>query len=198
MEAIQSHKHYTYADYLTWPDDVRYEIIDGIAYMMAAPSSTHQEISMEVSTQLSNFLRGGSARVYAAPLDVRLNFDSGDDIVLQPDILVVCDRSKIDKRGCNGAPDLVIEILSPSSVTYDMTLKFSKYLQHGVREYWVIDPESRAVIVHIMQGANHAKTHAYKDTDIIPVEVLDGCSIDMNEVFSERGNDDDDDERNPQ
>ena len=112
---------YTFADCLTWDESNRIELINGEAIMMAASSSIHQEISMEISRQLANYLEGKECRVYPAPFDVRLFEKEGDnpddiDTVVEPDITVVCDRSKIDSHGCKGAPDLIVEILSPSSL----------------------------------------------------------------------------------
>ena len=185
MDAIRNDKHYTYADYASWDDDTRYELIDGVAYMMSpAPGRRHQGISGELHRQIKNFLRGKTCKVYDAPFDVRLNAAGDDDTVIQPDIVVVCDQSKLDDKGCNGAPDLVVEILSPSTSGKDRVLKFNKYLQAGVREYWIVDPDNNTVSAHLLKDGQYV-TSAYAETDAVPVHVLEGCTISLTDVFAE-------------
>lgn len=182
---------YTFADVISWDGKERMEIINGEAFMLAAPSSVHQEISMEISRQLANFLEGKRCRVYAAPFDVRLFEPDGEapedvDTVVEPDISVVCDKSKIDIRGCKGAPDLVIEILSPSTQRHDQLVKLNLYQRAGVQEYWIVDPENRTVRVMIQAGDGIFRTHEiYKREDVAKVNVLDGCFIELSRVFSE-------------
>ena len=137
--------HYTFADCLTWGENERIEIINGEAVMMAPPSRTHQKISGELFRQIANFLEGKKCEVYAAPFAVRLFEKDGDtpedvDTIVEPDISVVCDHNKLDKHGCKGAPDLVMEILSPSTMRHDRFTKFNLYQRAGVREYWIVDP----------------------------------------------------------
>jgi len=175
---------YNYSDYLEWDDDVRYELIDGVPYAMAAPSQRHQQTAGELHGQLWQFLKGKRCRVFIAPFDVRLNAENYDDIVVQPDLLVVCDKSKLDGKGCVGAPDMIIEILSPSNTRHDMHVKFRLYQKAGVKEYWIVDPDSRTVSVHILENGKYFR-HSYGDTDIVPVEVLDGCQINLTDVFEE-------------
>ena len=177
-------KRYTYTDYLKWDDDNRWELIDGVPYMMSAPTTQHQELLGNLYLQFGNFLRGKPCKVFLAPLDVRLNADSADDTVVQPDIVVICDRSKIDKAGCKGAPDMVVEVLSPSTASYDMVTKFNRYLQAGIREYWIIDPDTKYLAVHILQGENYI-TRPHAENETVPVHVLEGCTIDLAEVFAE-------------
>ncbi|MDR2049545.1 MAG: Uma2 family endonuclease [Treponema sp.] len=181
--------HYTYADYLEWDTDERYEIIDGEAYMMSAPTVSHQTISGELFGQVWNFLRDKPCRVFAAPLDVRLfpEEDQRDDTVVQPDIVVVCDESKLaDNRSCRGAPDLVIEILSPSNTGSLMFLKFQKYLQAGVREYWVVNPETGEVQVHVLDEERPGRyiSTAYDAAKTIDAAVLPGLKIDFTGIWS--------------
>ena len=183
-EASPEYKRYTYSDYCTWDDDKRWELIDGVPYAMSAPNQSHQEISGALFSQLYNFQKGKPCKVFAAPFDVRLNYDTSDDTVVQPDILVVCDKSKLDGKSCNGAPDLVIEILSPSTSLHDKILKFKRYKQAGVREYWIVDPETTIVSTYIMKDGEYV-TDAYGNEDSIPVHVLDGCIIDLAEIFAE-------------
>jgi Uma2 family endonuclease len=184
MEPLRKGIRYTYEDYLSWNDGARYELIDGIAYMMSpAPNRAHQEISGELNRQLSNFLKGKKCKAYAAPFDVRLSGEDDKATVVQPDITVVCDPSKLDKKGCNGAPDMVVEILSPSSSERDTVLKLNQYLKARVREFWIIDPENKVLAVHILNGDAYS-TKTYSDAGRVPVRVLEGCEIDLDEVFA--------------
>jgi Uma2 family endonuclease len=182
--AEESYDYYTYADVLEWDEDVRAEIIDGEIYMMAPPLTIHQGILMELAGQLRDFLKGKPCKVYPAPFGVRLfpREDKSDDTFVEPDIVVVCDRSKIDKRGCNGAPDLIIEILSPSNSRNDKLLKFHKYLEAGVREYWIVDPEEKMAQTHILDSG-HYITNIYDEKSAVPVSVLPGCVIELAAVF---------------
>jgi len=134
--------------------------------------------------QIGLFLKGKKCKVIMAPLDVRLNADTLDDTVVQPDIVVICNHKKITKSGCAGVPDMLVEILSPSTARYDRITKFNTYLKAGVREYWVIDPETKTLAVHLLTNSNYI-THAYTDEDTTPVHVLDGCIINLSEVFEE-------------
>ncbi|GHU00135.1 hypothetical protein FACS1894142_8230 [Spirochaetia bacterium] len=176
--------HYTYADYLAWETDKRYELMDGVAYMMASPSVIHQRLSMELSVQFGAFLQGKTCEVFAAPLDVRLfpREDHTDDTVLQPDLLVVCDKTKLAKGSCDGAPDLVIEIVSPSNTVQEIIRKFNYYLDAGVREYWVIDPDTQTVQVHVLKDGHFVST-IYKKDDTIPVSILPDLGIDLKSIW---------------
>jgi len=184
-------EHYTYADYCTWDDDNRWELIDGVAYAMSAPTIAHQEISIELSRQFSNFLNGKPCKVFTAPVDVRLfanqddETDESDDTVVQPDLLVVCDRTKLsDGRSCKGAPDLVVEILSPSTASKDRMIKLQKYREAGVREYWIVDPDERTVLVYLFTDGKISRTK-YAEADSVPVTVLPGLTISLPDVFAE-------------
>jgi len=183
---LPKEEYFTFADYQKWEDGVRYELIDGVPYMMSpAPSWKHQSISSEFHRQFANFLKGKPCKVLTAPFDVRLNgAGDNDDTVVQPDLLVVCDRSKLDEAGCNGAPDMVIEILSPSTARHDRLIKFQQYRQAGVREYWIVDPDTKSVQACLLENGKYTVT-AYGDTDTAPVNVLDGCMINFKDVFAE-------------
>jgi len=178
----QKSERYTYADYCTWDDSKRWELIDGVAYaMVPGPTGTHQEISGELHRQLANYLRGRPCKVFAAPYDVRLSADSDDDTVVQPDLVVVCDRTKLSEAGCKGAPDLVIEIVSPSTARHDKLIKFNLYKKAGVREYWIVDPDSKTVSVHFLESGTY---NVYGDEGTVSVQVLDGCEIILPDVFA--------------
>ncbi|MCL2190424.1 MAG: Uma2 family endonuclease [Treponema sp.] len=179
-------KHrYTYADYLGWEGQERYELIDGEAFMMSSPSVAHQALLMGLSSAFDVWLQGKSCRVFAAPLDVRLfpKEDKSDRTVVQPDLLVVCDKSKLDKGSVNGPPDLIIEIVSPSNTYSELFRKFNYYLKAKVREYWVVDPELKSVSVHIYEDGRYIIT-AYNDNDRIPVTVLDGLEISLESLWA--------------
>lgn len=182
---------YTYADLLEWEGDGRYELYDGRPRAMSSPSDIHQEISMALSAQLYNYLKGKQCKPYAAPFDVRLFAQQGDrpedtDTVVQPDLMVVCDPEKVDRHGVRGAPDLVIEILSESTRQLDRLVKFSLYQRAGVREYWIVDPANRSVAVHTLEEGAYHGAAAYPFDAVVPVGVLEGCQIDLSAVFPER------------
>ena len=185
MDAKRSDKYYTYADYAKWDDGVRYELIDGVAFMMSpSPSRIHQEIIGELYIQIRQFLKGKQCKVFLSPFDVRLNADENDDIVVQPDLVIVSDKAKLDKNGCNGAPDMAIEVISPSSTRMDRLIKFQKYLKYGVREYWLVDPDDKTVHACVLENGKYV-VNVYADTDAAPVRVLEGCFINLTDVFSE-------------
>ena len=181
---VDYNKRYTYSDYLTWDDDNRWELIDGVPYLMSAPNRQHQGLLGNLHGQFWTFLKGKKCKVYMAPFDVRLNADTFDNTVVQPDLIVVCDKSVLDDAGCKGVPDFVIEILSPSTSRYDRTIKYNTYLKAGTREYWILDPKTKTLAVHLLQDGNYV-THPYTHEDTAPVHVLDGFGIDLSEVFEE-------------
>ena len=179
---------YTFADVLTWDEKDRIEIIDGEAFMMAPPSRVHQEIVAELTRQFGNFLEGKRCRVYPAPFGVRLFERDGVrpediDTMVEPDLSVVCDSSKLDSRGCKGAPDLVVEILSPSTQRHDRLVKLNLYQRAGVREYWIVDPDSRTVQVMQQESGRLQLHEVYSRGDVARVNVLEGCFIDLGKVF---------------
>lgn len=185
-------ERFAYSDYLTWPDDERWELIDGGAYNMSpAPGSIHQRVSMDLSRQFSTYLKGKPCKVFAAPFDVRLSEQSGlsDDAietVVQPDLVVVCDPSKLDDRGCKGAPEIVVEIVSPSTGSYDLTTKFDLYQKYAVKEYWIVMPGEQAVMVFKLQkNGVYGPPDRFGSSDRVVVEMLDGLIIELAEVFAE-------------
>ena len=153
---------HTYGDYLAWPEDVRYELIDGIAYAMSpAPTVSHQEVLLELSRQVDEALDESACRVLIAPLDVRLprsdETDAAVDTVVQPDLLVVCDPARIDERGVRGAPDWIIEVLSPATAAHDQVRKRDLYERAGVREYWLVHPTDRIVTVYRLENGRYGR-----------------------------------------
>ncbi|KAI5912714.1 Uma2 family endonuclease [Thauera sp. 2A1] len=181
--ALRDTQTHTYGDYLEWPEDVRYELIDGIAYAMApAPLRVHQEILLELAAQTRNALEGKSCRPFIAPFDVRLprgnEADRDIDTVVQPDLVVVCDRAKLDERGCRGAPDWVVEILSPSTAGHDLILKRRLYERVGVREYWLVHPVDRVVTVYRLQHGAFGAPDIYELKDTLAVGILPEIEID--------------------
>jgi len=185
---------YTYADYKEWElaDGERYELIYGVPYRMvfdetnamAAPNTRHQAIQLALSSQFYNFLRGKPCKAYPAPFDVRLFYevDENDDTVVQPDIVVVCDEKKRGPKGCRGAPDLVVEILSPTNTAMEMQRKLDLYLRSGVREYWVVNPENNSLTVYDFKNKS---IKAYGNEDTVPVAILPGLNIILEQVFAE-------------
>ncbi|MFI3119885.1 MAG: Uma2 family endonuclease [Methylococcaceae bacterium] len=154
--AEQLHPKYSYADYAQWPEDERWELIDGVPYAMTAPQRLHQDIVFELGRQIGNYLQGKPCKGYTAPFDVRLprqdEADAKVETVVQPDLSVICDPSKLDKQGCRGAPDWIVEVLSPSTALKDMDSKRGLYQRHGVQEYWIIHPEDRWILVYTLDA----------------------------------------------
>lgn len=190
MPLPQEEGKYSYADYLTWPEDERWEIIDGIAYMQATPSPAHQLISGELYRQFANYLQGKPCKVYPAPFCVRLtkgDEKKNEDIkkVVEPDITIVCDKSKIDERGCNGSPDLIIEVMSPSSIKNDRVIKFNKYEKAGVKEYWIVEPDGKLVSVFALQrNGRYGRPDIYTEDEKVKVSIFPDLIIDLSSVFS--------------
>ena len=186
--ALPKEERYTYADYLEWDENERIELIYGAPVMMAPPSRRHQEILTELTRQLANFLEGKKCRVYPAPFGVRL-FEQADDrpeavdTVVEPDLSVICDRDKLDDQGCKGAPDLVIEILSPSTQRHDRLTKLNLYQRAGVYEYWIVDPESRIVQVMLLEDGLYRVADVCTAQDVIKVNTLEGCYLELEKVF---------------
>lgn len=191
-QALRIDRRYTYADYLGWPDDVRGELIEGVFYDMSpAPGVRHQSVSMRLGTQIETFLRGKRCRVFAAPFDVRLprnpkQPDGEINTIVQPDLAVICDPAKLDERGCRGAPDWVIEILSPATASKDQIRKLTLYEQHGVAEYWLVHPLDRIVTVYRRTDTGaFGPARFFEASGSLGVGVLEGLEIDWALVFPE-------------
>jgi len=183
-------ERFTYADLLRWPENERWELIDGVAYdMTPAPSVKHQRISIDLASQFYNFLKGKSCDVFSAPFDVRLPAPSEDDMttttVVQPDITVVCDRKKLDARGCLGAPTLVVEILSPETAAKDRREKLLLYERVKIPEYWIISPFELTLMVYSLTKKGHyGVPTVYSRDEQVPVGVLPGLTVELAEVFA--------------
>jgi Uma2 family endonuclease len=186
-------KRYTFADYLTWMDDKFRELIDGFIHLMCYPTELHARISSSLHYFTTAFARKrkGKCRIYHAPFAVRLPIDGATDDdkiynVFLPDICVICDLSKIDEKGCIGAPDLVVEVLSPSTAKNDWNKKFKLYEKSGVREYWIIDPKKKTLHLFLLQsdGKYDAGT-VYQSNQKAPMHIFEGLVINLRELFEE-------------
>ena len=196
IPAISFDTRYTYADYLTWTDNVRRELVDGIAKLMAGVNYLHNAMTVKLTIFLGQFIhkRKGKCKIFHAPFDVRLpkNGETADNkiyTVVQPDICVVCDPSKIDEKGVIGAPDLIVEVQSPSTAKYVMSTKFDIYEEAGVKEYWVVYPKA-GLTVFLLQ--DNGKYDAGTTYDIIytpdakvPVHSIEGLEIGLRELFED-------------
>lgn len=174
---------YTLEDYYALPDDERVELIDGVIYDMGAPTSIHQIIAGKLYTNLDNYMmkKRGECIPLISPIDVQLDCD--DKTMVQPDVMVVCDREKLNKRVVYGAPDLIIEVLSPSTSKKDMGLKVSKYMNAGVREYWIVDSGKECIIAYRMNEEEYYSVSLYSFEDKIPVHIFEEeCTIDFKEI----------------
>jgi Uma2 family endonuclease len=181
-------RRYTYSDYKDWElaEGERYELIDGMVYAMSAPNDQHQAISMELCRQMANYLYGKTCKIRAAPYDVRLFYkeDESDDTVVQPDISVICDDRNRGPEGGRGAPNLIVEILSPSNTSEEYVRKFNLYLEAGVKEYWVVSPIYKTVQVFLLQsGAYCGKV--YNSEATVPSTALEGLTVNLRDVFAE-------------
>ncbi|MDR3217934.1 MAG: Uma2 family endonuclease [Dysgonamonadaceae bacterium] len=189
---INPSERYTYADYLTWMDYRRRELIDGIVYdLFSAPSLIHARISTKLVSIVNWFIerRKGKCQVFHAPFDVRLpkNGEIADnkiDTIVEPDICVVCDLSKLDEKGCIGAPDLIVEVQSPSTRSRDLNEKFVLYERSGVKEYWTIDPPARTLTVFLLQADGKYDAGTIYKKGKVPVAIFEGLKIDLEKLFA--------------
>lgn len=172
---------YTEDDYYNLPENVRAELIDGQIYYQAAPSRIHQTILSELHTVINNYIKSkkGSCRVYPAPFAVKL-FNDGKNIV-EPDLSIICDRSKLTDRGCTGAPDWIIEIISPSTSSHDYVRKLNLYLNAGVKEYWIIDPYNEKVFVYCLEQIDF-RVETYTFHSNIKVNIYDDLYINLSKL----------------
>ena len=181
-EALAHANIYTEEDYYNLPENVRAELIDGQIYYMSAPSRIHQEILSFLHLEIGNYLRSqnGSCKVYTAPFAVKL-FSEDDRNVVEPDVSVICDPNKLTDRGCTGAPDWIVEIVSPSNSSHDYVRKLNLYMDAGVREYWIVNPMKKAIQTYIFEGEEDSNLFSFDDE--IPVHVLGGLTIKITDLL---------------
>lgn len=189
LQLVPEPEKMTLEDYLALPDDRRVEMIDGVFYDMAAPTLVHQLISMEIWKSMKEYVEknGGDCVPFAAPVDVQLFHD--DKTIVQPDVFVVCDRDKLARQRVKDVPDLIVEVVSPGSLKMDTRLKLEKYKQAGVREYWIVFPEEKKVLVYLFEKAKEATDMLPKEytfADRVPVGIWDDrCEVDFGEIYEQ-------------
>ena len=175
--------YYTYSDYITWDDEVRYELIDGTAYALASPSPIHQLVHSQLFIMIGKQLENKKCKIISAPSDIRLSADKKDDTVLQPDLFIFCERSGLERNTFKGTPELVIEITSPSTEHLDRFKKYQKYLQAQVPEYWIVEPEKKVVNVFVLEQ-NKYNHHFYEEKDTIKLSVIDNIEVNLFTIFN--------------
>lgn len=180
-------KEYTYSDYLLWQFTERVELIKGfIKKMSPAPSRLHQDISLNLTIQLSSFFKERFCSLYIAPFDVRLPVpkNKSNTTVVQPDLCIICDEQKLDDKGCNGAPDLIVEILSPNNSKYDVDTKFRLYEESGVKEYWMVEPTEKIVLVYTLQNEKYIGLKPFTIGETIESPLFPDMKIAVLDVFN--------------
>ena len=170
----------TLEQYEALPKDVRAEVFEGIVYDMASPSEIHQTISTELTTILNNYIKSkkGSCKVFHAPFDVKLNDEPLT--IVQPDLMIICDQDKLDGNRCNGAPDFIIEIVAPGNASDDYIRKLYYYKNHGVREYWIVDPHRKTVTVNYFESDIVSVQYSFYST--IKVNIYDDLLINFSDI----------------
>lgn len=188
MPLPKQEEKYTYKEYLNWPEEERWELIEGTPYMQAAPSWQHQAISRELIIQFGTYLKGKECKVFSSPFDLILTTEEDEKEsrnVFQPDLLVVCDKNKLRGTGYFGVPDLIVEIVSPSTARSDKFYKFNMYEKFGVKEYWLIEPEISLLSVFTLNEKNrYGRPEIYSELDTVKVNVLESLKIDLSQVFN--------------
>lgn len=183
--------NYTYEDYVSWDDGQRYELIDGYVYMLAAPTTQHQRISMTMAAAMYDYLRDKPCEVFAAPFDVRL-FEASEEkkkkflriyrkeVVVQPDLSIVCNPEQLDEKGCNGAPAMVVEILSPSNKHYQE--KVNAYMSAGIQELWIVDPRLQTVFLYLRRGKDYIIS-TFEPSETLASPTFPGLEIHLRDIF---------------
>jgi len=177
---------YTYAEYLLWKFEERVELLKGKLFKMSAPSINHQRVSRKLSTKIDNYLEGKRCEVFSAPFDVVLKNPNGEDnTVLQPDLCVVCDPEKLaDGKRCYGAPDWVLEIVSPSNVEKELSKKMHIYEEAGVVEYWVLRPEEKELDIFVLQDNGYIGLKPRFAGEVVSPQKFPDLQINLSEIFS--------------
>jgi len=178
---------YTYADYLKWQFEERVELIKGKVFELAAPNRIHQGVTGKIFLKIGMFLESSPYFVYQAPFDVRFPRKSKEDkdviTVLQPDICVICDATKLDERGCIGAPDIVVEVLSPGNKAKELCFKYEVYEESGVKEYWIVSPQDETCVINTLQQGKYQASRVMTYGDTVTSSVLPGFQLDLTELF---------------
>ncbi len=179
--ALAQRLTYTIDDIYALPDGQRAELIDGKMYMMAPPNARHQDIIFSLSRKIADYIDAnqGSCKIYLAPYAVFLNAD--DKNYVEPDISVICDKSKLEDKGCNGAPDWIVEVISPSTQRMDYSIKLFKYRTAGVREYWIVNPITKTVQIYSFDDEEDSSQFSFDDE--IPVHIFDGLTIKLSDLL---------------
>ena len=173
---------FTVKEYNAMPEEQRVELIDGVIYYMATPVAGHQGIVDEIRENFNQFIKKKQGKCFTLTSPVSVQLDCDDKTMVQPDVLIVCDRNRFQRGILYGAPDLAVEVLSPSTRKKDLTIKLRKYRNAGVREYWIVDPTSKQVIVHEFEKANITTIYTFGDK--VPVGIFGGeCIVDFKEIY---------------
>lgn len=180
-------KRCTFQDLLSWDDNSRYEIFDGVPIMLATPTTKHQGIISYLTTEFNIFFKGQTCRVFPSPFTIRLSeaddYDHADN-VFEPDISIVCNKNQLDQHGCKGAPNLIVEVLSPSTSRNDRVKKYNTYQRFGVYEYWIIDPLNETVEIYILDNGTYKRWNAYGREDTISSGQFESFEIKAEDMFS--------------
>jgi Uma2 family endonuclease len=179
-------KQYSYSDYMLWQFQERVELIKGyILKMTPAPNRSHQTVTLNVASTIFQKFKHESCKVYVAPFDVRLPVKSKkkDSTVVQPDLCIVCDEAKLDEQGCNGAPDLIVEIISPNNRKHDLDTKFKLYEEAGVLEYWIIEPLEKMVLVYTLRDGIYIGLKPQIEGNIIESPLFPDLKVAVDDVF---------------
>ena len=181
--AIKQDQKYTFADYESWPEDERREIIAGIPYAIAAPSRLHQKTVLKLGNQIDQYFDNKPCEIYSAPFNVRLPIENEAnefiETTVEPDLSIICDPDKLDDKGCRGAPDWIIEVRAPATALHDMNIKRDLYQQHGVKAYWIVHPSERWVMIYTLDDAgNYAKPLVVGMDEATPVNLFVDLAVD--------------------